>query len=211
MKTLEEILIEVSNLPYIRDAKVGTEYEVPCVENKGDFLPIIPLAHDDKEIGFPYFHVHYDFRFFNDAEIRKFNKNNYLIESSQSKGSKFSFVKTLRGKISDDFINSREPADDIATKFRIEKRICFRDPGVLKDSLCQFVSSGNIKNLDDKERNKKFLDAGICPHKFHKFSDSSVKGGDGHNKVLHCPLHGLKFQMKTGKLLRCGKTASSLE
>ena len=204
MKTLEEILVEVSNLPYIRDAKVGAEYEVPCAENKGDFLPIIPLAHDDKEIGFPYFHIHYDFRFFNDSEIRKFNKNNYLIENSQSKGSKFSFIRKLDGQNHSDFINSREPGDDITTKFKIEKRICFRKPGVPKDSLCEFVSGGNIKNLDNNEQNKKFLDVGICPHKFHKFSNSSVKGREGHNKVLHCPLHGLKFQMATGKRLKCG-------
>lgn len=211
VKTLEEIIVEVSNLPYIRDAKVGAEYEVPCVENKGDFLPIIPLAHDDKEIGFNFLHVHYDFRFFSDSDLNRFSKTSYLKNSRRSKNTKFSFVRVLDWQDHHDFVSSRNPNDVVEIKFKIERRICFRDSGVPTDSLCQINQIGNGKNLADRNLNKRCLDSGICPHKFHKFSDSSVKGREGHNKVLHCPLHGLKFQMTTGKLLRCGKAMSPLE
>lgn len=203
--TLKEAILKVSGLPYVRDAKIGDEYEVPCISGLGSFLPIIPLVHDDKEIGFNYFHVHYDFRFFSELDLSRFSKNLYLKNSQHSVATKFSYVRILDGQNHSDFASSRRPTDSIETEFRIEKRVCFREPGVPTDNLCRTNKIGNGKNLADRDLNKKCLDSGICPHKHHKFSESSVKGRSGHNRVLHCPLHGLKFQMTTGKLLNCGK------
>ncbi len=201
MKTIEDLLSEITQFEYIREAEIGEVYGVPCVVGRLGNLPIIPLVHEDKEIGFPYLHIHYDFRFFYDLELREFYESTLI---GKSKGAKFSAVQVLNYKKNDDFSNSRTPGEDKTTKFIIEKRRCFRKPGIPDDSLCKFSFKSHSKALLNNESNKKLLDAGICPHKFHKFSKSSVTGKGKSGQTFHCPLHGLKFQMTTGKMLRCG-------
>ncbi len=200
-----EVIKKLQKIEPIRDATIGLQYEVPCVDRtflspvyrtnelgeslreKNEysvFLPIIPTVHDDVELGFPFLHVHYDFRFFYEFEMREISQEGF--ESRD----RFSLVRILR-KIS--------PAE-----IKFENRYCFRKPGVPPDNLCGFAHKGNELNLQDLNSNKKHLDAGVCPHKGHRFSKASVCGKKGH-EVLHCPLHGLKFKMSSGKLLKCKK------
>ena len=177
----EEIRV-IKSLPYIRDMEYGKMYDVPCVRDDfaEDHVPIIPLIHDDKEVGFPFLHIHYDFRVFYESELTRFRR--------QATSSRFAFVKVIRQGV----------------KFVMERRVCLHKPGIPPDGLCGLVSEASKANLLDNTSNKKLLDAGICPHKGHKFSGASVRGC-GKRAVLHCPLHGLKFKMATGGHLHCQK------
>lgn len=198
-----EVIERLRKIEPVRDAAIGCQYEVPCIDRtflspvyrtnelgeslreKNEyriFLPVIPTVHEDSELSFPFLHVHYDFRFFYEFEMREISGEGFASRD------RFSLVRILR-EIS--------PAE-----IKFETRYCFRKPGVPSDSLCGFAHKGNEQNLQDLDSNKRHLEAGVCPHKGHRFSKESVCGRAGH-EVLHCPFHGLKFQMKSGRLLKC--------
>lgn len=190
----EQAKRQLNNSPYVLDAVQGLQYDVPCMRGQsGEFWPVIPLIHDDLEIGFPHIHVHFDFRFFYEFELRWFRE-----ETLGGPREKFSYIKLLKRQ------GGGERPDDFPLEVRIESRYCRRNNGIPHDRLCGFVKEGIENFLQDEEKNKKHLEAGVCPHKGHKFASDSIRGCKGH-EILHCPLHGLKFQMKTGKLLHCQK------
>lgn len=156
---------------------VGFRYRVPVAYNMEDLFcwPVHPTPHTDVELQFPHPHIHFDFRFFNQTHYKKFYA-----------GRSHSRVMLLR----DDF-----------TRIGTRDWLCYRaDSGVPTDEQCAFTHEFNFANLDTPNINLKALNCGRCPHKGHRFDSGSVRSG-----ILHCPLHGLKFDTETGCLLPCGK------
>ena len=187
-KLQEDAMLDLISLirssQYHTETAIGLSYMVPCLRNPitGEFWPVIPLVHDDREIGADFLHVHYDFRFFYDFELKEFNKN--CIYGKE----RHRYVVALNNENS--------------TLFIIENRLCVREPGIPQDNFCSTGYEVFKSILEDNDKNKEILDCGRCPHKGHKFSSQSIKGTGSH-AVLHCPLHGMKFKMRNGKLLKC--------
>jgi len=78
----------------------------------------------------------------------------------------------------------------------MDNRICRREARIPNDWLASFIgnASKNAEALQDSAANQRAIQCGVCPHKGHRFDKSSVRQG-----VLHCPLHGLKFDTATGR------------
>ncbi len=177
-----KLATRINSLKPIINPVAGIKTVVPALFSRlfEHAVPIYPLVHNDSEIGFNYWHVHFDFRFFHESEIRFF----------RDKGDRHKFVLILQPEMKLEFVE-RSP---------------LRRASIPSDVLaCGIAAHTEIQDkLRVRNKNKKLIDKNICPHKGHKFDSSCIRG-HGDKRVLHCPLHGLKFLVQDGRLLRCGR------
>ena len=154
---MSDLISLIRSSEYHTETAIGLSYMVPCLRNfiNGEFWPILPLVHDDREIGADFLHVHYDFRFFYDFELKEFEDN--LIHGKD----RHRHVIALNNKSS--FF------------YTVENRHCMREPGIPKDNFCSTGYEVFKSILEDDAKNKEILDCGRCPHKGHKFSSQSIK------------------------------------
>lgn len=145
---------------------VGRFYLVSClphqIEEKTIMVPVFPHVHQDRELGTPRNHVHYDWRFIAD------DLKHHLYD-----GTKTIPVKNIRGKSTE-------------ITYHWIPTICLRmwegaDPNGFQES----GDWPSVTGLDEICRGL-VRKGNVCPHKGFPL-DSAIKRPDG---SVVCPLHG---------------------
>ena len=191
--------------------EVGSFYVVPCVragwpniDDKPRWWPILGPQHEDGEfINFPYQHFHVDYRFL-DAKARK------LVSVALGSSLAFSAVITANNIVPED----REPDQSNSPGPKGVRGLPSTCPPV--DRIAEDVSWLRTRRLKCKAQWPAYPDAKIvhwlgalemaysgqrlkrglvCPH---KGTDLSTIKPDG--MVITCPLHGLRWNVRTGEL-----------
>lgn len=161
--------------------EIGKFYSVPTVFGlfgyKYDHWPVLGPMHDDKEvIGFPYVHYHYDFRFFN---ISQWDFALRYTMGGPPHGMVMSYNPELTGT---------KPGPII---FR--RRKCQRE---YPEFPSEIASSGWLPKLQEKYRDATLKDW-TCPHKGASLRGLPIDEAG----CVTCPLHGLRWNIETGKLI----------
>lgn len=160
---------------------VGRRYLVPCVKNKrGQWMPVLGSKHHDIEyIGISDIHYHYDFRFVKEGFIKerfeRYTFNRHLVCTSEE----FAMGDILK--------NTDEPTE--------RALICLRR----MPNFPWSVSGKPISFIEPMERAFKDvkLNCARCPH---RGGPLSADNADEYGNVI-CPLHGLQWNLQTGKLV----------
>lgn len=160
---------------------VDQYYTVPTVEaqffQRRDIWPVLGPKHEDAEfINFPKSHYHFDFRFFS---VQQWD---YILESSYSFLDEWRiFAQVLQA------LHADKPLPPVVMR----RRKCLRP-------MPDYVPASKIPwraALAAAYADKTLVDGHICPHR-----GASLRGiapdGDG---CVTCPLHGLRFDVTTGK------------
>lgn len=180
--------------------EIGQSYRVPCVKAakrysdgrrietwSGQWIPVLGPIHEDGEIiGFPYPHWHVDWRFASDAVFRRAQgiRQNWAV---------------LAVPIMKHPKKSYELAPDML------ERIVLSDTPVLRLRKCKRVSPKwtDIRGVDVhwlKPLEKHCADMKmrnmVCPHR-----GLPLQGCPQDGDVVHCPGHGLKWNVNTGELV----------
>jgi hypothetical protein len=168
----------------IEDVKlplVGKFYLVPCVERhpkqtiRIDFLPVIGDWHEDKDIGTPQYHYHYDVRFFPDWLMDRWVRGPHGDAS-------------VLGRIH----NFRDDERTKHTPFPITYRRL-----KMKREMPIFPNASNIQGPLQKHFKDHKLKCHVCPHRGFSLDGLPV-APDG---TVVCNGHGLKWSLLTGTLV----------
>lgn len=169
-------LIKIEDLK--RPPEIGELFLVPCVvynlmstDKKIKLCPVINHPHNDIENGQPETHYHIDYRFVGRSEKYK------------------SFFRQRRSGIEYVFY----PA-----MFRPELNSSFKS---LEYFAMRLVTTNQINEtsviaIAKSRLHHQCIHKGKCPHRGYDLSQTVAIDG-----VITCPLHGLKFDEKTGKVL----------
>jgi hypothetical protein len=199
---LSSLMEFIRSCTTIVDPTVNAEYTLCTI----DGYPIVPFIHHDVEITLfgakdavvndNDWHVHFDYRFFDNAMIRRWKDERAIgdIKVYQRRhGMVFFLVNVIK----------RNAAV-------VLKQLPCRRPslGVPLDSICTTVRNrleSTMPELNDSAANLKKLQCSRCPHKGFHFDQSNVKGG-----LLHCPMHGQKFKLNDGRWIKPNHTFKHL-
>lgn len=158
-----------------RPLKYGEIFLVPCIVREEDGLefitPVINHPHNDKENGQTEVHYHVDYRFI------KIYKDLYEMGMPipVNEHSVHRFVEHVR------------PEKDIdGEMYHI----------LLPVVNTNFLGSSSVHSIRNSRLKHKCIYKGKCPHRGYDLSQVEVKDGK-----ITCPLHGLQFDAKTGKLI----------
>lgn len=170
------------------EPRVGEKYLVHCLDSTMEpfnakyawfdfpWTPIIGVAHNDKKSGFGDFkHMHYDYRFMNDAQM------SYLV--GRSEADSCSTASPLRF-VTDDCVKPR---------FGWAELKCLRRMPIYGLGACGFM----LKTLQPEFWDARIdLENPVCPHHGVCLKNLPVRKG-----VVTCPAHGLRFSMRTGRMV----------
>lgn len=171
-----------ASLPSLGAVEVGKVYKVPCAMSLAgtphtNYYPLLGPMHSDEALGIAGIHMHFDFRFFTDAQLK--------------------FLLGGRPELVELPVYPLENALNYGAVYRAQT--CYRKKVPIAKSLGQRLIDKHHANsaaLRDSERNLRSLKCGRCPHKQYSYQAEDVVAGE-----LHCPLHGFRFNMQTGKPL----------
>lgn len=172
MKRIEEV---------VGEPVIGEKYLVPCVMYRNDWTPVLGRCHDDKEIiGFSDRHWHYDYRFVSQEEFDH-------------------YAGSYGGEMK---IMARLVAEKDVTEGPIPKPlICLRRMPIFPHEFIDW--RGEIKEVPylrdlEKQFEKTKLNCAKCPHRGFDLSQlPQNRNGD-----VTCPGHGLRWNAKTGELVK---------
>lgn len=152
---------------------VGKFYLVPCAE--GDYYthPIIPIWHDDIEIGITDSHYHRDVRFISDEDLEPMSERYWGLGRE---------VATMG--------NILRSCTDGPLLITWHRRKCRREMPIMSP-VRNFVA------LESKYVGRKAL-CGKCPHR--GFSLESLPQDE--NGLVICNGHGLAIDMKKGEVVK---------
>lgn len=162
----------MDDIPLVDDIRgaleVGKTYRVPCLHTLTGWMPVVPLIHQDPELGNPRHHVHYDYRFFDKEDVGDIIK--------------------LEGKGNVPVINTRK-----VQEFTYREMVC-RDAWNRTDP-CGTIKEGLlfVDKIDQACQGKVF-NGRVCPHKGYNL-EGQEPDADG---VITCPLHGARWSVKDG-------------
>ena len=191
-------------LPSLPDKPVvGTFYRRPCVRahwptNRIRWLPILGPVHSDPEhIRAEFQHVHVDYRFLN-TEIRE-------------------YLSRLVRKFPDDLLHKRIYSTPISfvTPHDYEKPVALDEIHRLEIDPASWMSVRPRKyqgpyppypyenvswlhGLSEAYADRTLINGHICPHRGAELT-GIVPDEDG---VVTCPLHGLRWCLRTGRIAR---------
>jgi hypothetical protein len=181
-----------NNTPY----EIGKSYSVPTVRayylDRLDTWPVIGPKHEDLEyINFDHQHYHFDFRFLTTVQLNRMRTHiNYAGYARDGDGALYSQVLILHDERSVD----RFP--DIHLNLELPHPVykwlkCRR---AMPDYT---VQPRWLSALSHAYADKSLVNGHICPHRGANLT-GLVVGTDG---CVTCPLHGLRWNMVTGKLV----------
>lgn len=164
---------------------LGQSYQVPCVRwvyfGKLDWWPVLgPLHSDSKIIGFEPDHYHVDPRFLSRDQYSWLTSR---VRTHRSDQPWYGFP------LHDARI--RPSSEAIASIPTLKRRKYQREHGVIAWSRARWM-----KELQDAYAHA-CMKQGVCPHQGAPLKGIAVVDG-----VVTCPLHGLKWVVATGRLLR---------
>lgn len=169
--------------PRISNPIVGKFYNVPCIQSEnGKWFPILGPKHEDADyIRFPTEHYHFDFRFITNSDIiRQFGR-------SYHPGQFFGSVATAaRGMAGGCY-----RMDTIKTM----RRKCIRQMPEYPIDRAIWLPQLEAAYADKK------MKCMTCPHRGIPLDGLPVKDG-----VVTCPVHGLRWNVTTGELVRSAKS-----
>ncbi len=165
-----------------RPIKKGELYLVPCLikikDNLTYITPIINHPHNDIENGQKEVHYHVDYRF-----IKHFNDGD--------------FPTPYRTHSKHVYINSYRPILHKEKEYSyfgdLETLSYYILPVINED----FKGITPVEFIKKSKLKYKCIHKGKCPHRGYNLSQVKEKGG-----IITCPLHGLKFNAKTKKLIK---------
>lgn len=167
------------------EVEVDTIYTVPCVpvldtlRNHTRWVPVLLPSHADPELGAPYDHYHFDFRFCDER-----------------------LLKFLRVSARGGHVLPAVPGWGHVVQGSPRPRGCLC---VRKHSRFPVVSGehagARFRRLED-QWSEHTLPSGCrtCPHKGMPLDAGKVCGSRGQSRV--CPGHGLRWNLETGRLER---------
>lgn len=164
--------------------EIGKIYLVPTVYGpmglRMDYWPVLGPMHEDKEvIGFPLSHYHYDFRFF--------NSDQWAYALRYTRGG------ALHGAVMCHNLNYPEAKPGPIT-FR--RRKCQRKYPEFPFGKAE---RGWLPELREKYQASIMKDL-TCPHKGASLRGLPIDEAG----CITCPLHGLKWNVESGKLVALG-------
>lgn len=162
--------------------EIGKFYSVPTVYGplgyKFDDWPVLGPMHDDKEvIGFPYVHYHYDFRFFNSHQWS------------------YALLYTVRGLLHANVMsyNPDFPKTKPGTVI-FRRRKCQRE---YPEFPIAIAAKSWLPKLNQKYKDAIMKDL-TCPHKGASLRGLPIDEAG----CVTCPLHGLKWNIETGQIVK---------
>lgn len=170
---------------------VGRYYMVPCVEVQAGvsglspgFWPVTGPQHEDHDvIGFPHRHWHFDFRFLS-AEQAK--------QKAMQRGSVLTTERnTWRPWHRQDGPGDIEGIPGIAMRVTLQRRRCMRAAERFPRLRAEWMRA-----LEQKHEGC-VVKCGKCPHRGLPLESLPREKGD----IVTCPGHGLRWDLKTGKLV----------
>lgn len=179
--SIAEVQQWLANVPSLGVVEVGKVYKVPCemalVRGQANYYPLLGPVHSDEALGVTQLHMHFDFRFFTEPHLK------LLL------GGKPELVEL-----------PVYPLENAAAYGMLySPATCYRIKAPISKALGQRLLDKHHAYSDvlrDSERNLRSIKCGRCPHKQYAFQAEDVVAGE-----LHCPLHGFRFNMQTGKTL----------
>lgn len=174
---------------------IGKFYTVPTVRayylDRLDTWPVIGPKHEDTEyINFDHQHYHFDFRFMTTAQLTRMRKHiSFTGYASDGDGALYSQVLILHDerfgfRFTGEHLNSSLPLP-------VVKRLKCR-----RAMPAYTVQPGWLPALNQAYAGKFLVSGHICPHRGADLTGLAVDDAG----CVTCPLHGLKFDMKTGRL-----------
>lgn len=152
---------------------VGKSYLIPMIFHKRAFWPIVGPWHEDADIGFSKHHFHFDIRFLTDTQ--------YKILSRRS-------VSPL-GRV------QTNPDGEMEIQVLLKRRKMRREweefPAYHWGSPVEFVAELENRFADQT------MKCMTCPHRGMPLDSLPVKDG-----AVVCNGHGLKWDVKTGRMIR---------
>lgn len=197
--------------------EVGRFYEVPCVRavwlkisHKPQWWPVLGPAHTDAEIiNFPYHHFHVDYRFLTKRQRQLADAYNlsflshtvfaYPIIVSQVWPEGLTHAEFLEKNRREAQQLAREHKGEFPkmppldpTWYRRRRKRCSGDYPAYPSSTTWSAE------LEEAYKDARLGESMVCPHKGADLS-GFTPNDEG---VVTCPLHGLKWHVRTGKLVR---------
>lgn len=168
---------------------IGRFYSVPTVYGplggQVGRWPVLGPLHDDRDvIGFEWEHYHYDWRFFSPTAW------DYVIRWATNSSGEFK----PHGLVMSD-------RPDIPCPIRVgpviyRRRKCYR---LMPEFPREFAAKGWLKRLEAAYANQTLKPGLICPHR-----GASLRGLPVVDGCITCPLHGLRWDVATGRLVAEG-------
>ena len=173
--------------------KIGQFYQVPCVRwqycDHYSAWPVLGPRHEDgKLIGFSDEHYHVDFRFLSSGQRRVVDR--WSVVSRISGVFKYP-IHRLRKYGSEELLVMPFASIDPPTEPEIHRRRCNYAYPEYPRGIAHFS-----KRLEDAYACAS-MKAGKCPHQGAPLDGLEVSDG-----VVTCPLHGLRWNVETGALVR---------
>ena len=197
--------------------EVGRFYQVPCVRAvwlkmsfKPQWWPVLGPAHTDAEIiKFPYHHFHVDYRFLTKrqrqhADAHRVSSLNHTVfaypitvSSVWPEGvTEEEFMarperrELARGLIKGGVLPKMPPMDP--TWYRTRRKRCSGEYPAYPPTTTW------LRELEEAYKDSRLSESMVCPHRGADLSGFRPND-DG---IVTCPLHGLKWHVRTGKLVR---------
>jgi hypothetical protein len=168
---------------------VGRFYMVPTVYgplvSRMGIWPVLGPKHEDSEIiDFKWEHYHYDWRFFSQKDYE-------YICRQLGRDTPFGYVMSERPDITRAPVEIRELRPVI-----YRRRKCQRLMPEFPRSLAFAKKAAWLPKLEAAYRDQRLKPGLICPHR-----GASLRGLPVTDNCVVCPLHGLRWNIETGKLV----------
>lgn len=182
--------------------KVGESYVVPCIKARtvftngskvanwgGEWIPVLGPVHRDAEIiNFPFLHYHVDWRFVSERVFQRVARDRL---------DRFVLAQPLMvhpSKPNERAEDEKEMVvESVVPDYRM--RECKRE----MQTWFSFVGYETVRWMKGLEESCAHLkmENMVCPHR-----GTPLKGCPQDGDVVHCPNHGLRWNVKTGELVR---------
>ena len=200
---------------------LGRTYLVPCVRSvwhtfssRPMWLPVNGPLHDDADIiKVDFFHWHLDWRFLSRRQIRTIRERGYGIWGLPNESEVFTgiisevypdlgeeWLRNNRQGPEDGFValeNLPTPEIPVETHLQLKPRKLNAEyPPYPRE----FMMRHWLPDLEEAYRDHRLKEGLVCPHRGGDLSGSPVIGG-----TVTCPLHGLRWDLETGRLAPRGE------
>ena len=196
---------------------LGEIHQVPCVRTiwssiseRPLWLPVNGPLHDDEEIiNTPFPHWHLDWRFLSREQMNTLREHGYASHSLPREAEVFMNVisdvhpdlgeewqrENYRRTGEDGWVALEDlPRDDIPTESYLQLKPR-RLNGEYPEYPSEFMAEHWLPELEEAYRHHRIKQSLVCPHKGGDLAGSRVVNG-----TVTCPLHGLRWDLRTGKL-----------
>jgi len=184
------------HIPTQNEPVIGQFYMVPCVrqEDTGKPMPVLGRAHSDPELRFAAHHYHYDLRFFTDEDIYE------LVGTVESPpNSRFSLTDAAMIRVLTVAIHPPNVEAEVKYRRLLCRRLLCRRPMPAFPVLDRAGSPSPVATTLEPLYAQRRVDPAwpVCPHKRFPLSGLPQDA----DSCAVCPLHGLRWNLKTGEMV----------